>query len=82
MGGTVAAQPTQETDQVSIQARADQIMAGISEAHQILDNVLGTPPGEAGTEPAGAEQQLDRCCEALNSLNGRLADLSRRTGKL
>lgn len=69
-------------DQVSIQARADQIMAGILEAHEIVDNVLGQPPAQETESPAGAEQQLDRCREGLASLNARLSDLSARVGKL
>ncbi len=69
-------------EQLSIQARADQIMAGISESHEILDGILSQEPTQDVTAPAGAEQQLDRCREGLASLNKRLQDVSRRTGKL
>ncbi len=69
-------------DQVPIQQRADQIMAGIQEAHEIVDGILGQPDAQGYTAPAGAEQQLDRCREGLNSLTTRLQELSRRTGKL
>ena len=74
--------PAPVAEQLSIQARADQIMAGVSEAHEILDGVLSAPPSEAVDSPSGAEQQLDRCREGLASLNTRLQDLSRRMGKL
>ena len=69
-------------DQISIQQRADQITAGIKEAHEIVDGILGQPDAQDGDAPAGAEQQLDRCREGLNSLTTRLGDLSRRVGKL
>ncbi len=76
-----AAAPT-VVEQMSIQARADQIMVGITEAHDLLDGIVSSEVAQDATAPAGAEQQLDRCREGLASLNSRLRDLSGRTGKL
>ncbi len=81
MGGIAATAPP-TAEQLSIQARADQIMAGIVEAHETLNGILGQEPEQDVSASAGAEQQLDRCREGLAALNSRLRNLSDRTGKL
>ncbi len=86
MAGTVTATPTagQDTEAApSIEARADQLMAAIGEAHEVVDGVLGAEPANPPTEAnSGAEVQLDQCQAGLQSLISRLNQIRNRTGKL
>ena len=66
----------------SIEAKADQLMAAIGEAHEAIDGVLGAEPVQDTTSPAGAEQQLDRCQAGMQALISRLNQVRSRVGRL
>jgi hypothetical protein len=69
-------------DVLSLQARLDQIEAGIDAAHSKLDGVASRegPPEEAPRE--GAQAAAQRCQHKLEELNQRLINISELVGTL
>ena len=71
-----------QTPALSIQAKLDQIEAGLAECHSLILDMTGPEdsslePGVAGAEAAGA-----RCIVAVEDLRQRLSELRDRIGTL
>lgn len=86
MAGEVATAPPTVQEEFSLQQQLEQIEAAVSEAHGIVDKIIGHPPeepegGNAAVE-ASAEASGHRTIADLQNLIGRLNEISRRVGRL
>ena len=69
-------------DVLSLQARLDQIEAGIDAAHGKVDGMQPRTSGEGQPAAEGAQDAAKRCQRKLEELNQRLIDAVELVGAL
>ena len=78
----IAKAPATAEEQLSLQARLDQIEAGVDTAHKELDRIQPRDDGEDLPVPAGAQAAAARCQQKLAALNQRLINVGDLVGSL
>jgi len=82
MNQDVAAKAPVGADVLSLQARLDQIEAGIDAAHAKVDGMQPRTSGEGTPATEGALDAAKRCQSKLEELNQRLINVVELVGSL